>query len=103
MDEELFVFQLAMKKTEKTFKTSWKNPAIMCMSSYGPNFGFTDDKDDEYANVLDIKSNPNKIWCTCSGFQNFTTMEGLKVTNETLAGSALFFLTRMEVFEVMKQ
>ena len=102
MDEELFVFQLAVKKTEKTFKTFWDNPAIMCMSSNGPNFGFIG-KDDEYADVLRINSNPNKYWCACSRLQNFTTKDGLKVKSKRLAGSDRFRLTRMEVFEVIEQ
>ena len=102
MDEELFIFQLAVKNTETTFKIVWKHQAIKCRSSGGLKFGFID-TDDKYADVLDINSNPNKYWCACSALQNYKTKEGLTVTNETLAGSDRFRLTRMEVFEVIEE
>eukprot|EP00112_Aurelia_sp_Birch-Aquarium-sp1_P008379 Seg1920.3 transcript_id=Seg1920.3/GoldUCD/mRNA.D3Y31 product="BTB/POZ domain-containing protein KCTD7" protein_id=Seg1920.3/GoldUCD/D3Y31 len=101
-DKELFVFQLAVKQTEETFKTYWKNPGIMCMSSFGPMFGFID-SGDEFEDVLKINSTPNINWSTCKGLENFTTHDGLKVTNKRLAGSERFRLTRMEVFEVIER
>lgn len=105
LDKQLFIFQLAVKPTEKTFKISIANSGICCWWFNGPSFGFMTDKGMDpprktYNDVLQINSKPNVNACTCARLECFITEGGLRLTNETLAGSSRFHLAKMEVFHI---
>ena len=97
MDKDLFIFKLAVKPTETTFKTKLDNGFIDSIEFYGPCFGFVQE---ERYYVLYINSEPNRNICGCEGLQKHTTVEGVTVSSKTLAGGEEFLLTKMEVFQI---
>ena len=106
LDDKLFIFKLAVKQTDETFKTGYRKASISCWLLNGPTFSFmTDDKGmdpprEKFADVLKISCKPNVNKCSCDRLDGFAIEGGSKITNETLAGRSRFCLKRMEVFQI---
>ena len=98
MDEDFFIFKLAVKPSETTFKMKLDNGLIRTAESYGPCFGSAQETNVHCVVLID--SEPNRNMCACMGFENHTTAEGVTVSRKTLAGDEQFLLTKMEVFQI---
>ena len=67
MDKDLFLFKLAVKPTEKTFKVKLDNGFIDSTVFYGPCFGFVQE---ERYYVLGINNEPNRTYVDARDFKN---------------------------------
>lgn len=79
MDKDLFIFKLAVKPTEETFKRHFDDGFIVCykFNVNGPSFGFGSDGCN---GLLTIYDKPNENMCS-------------NVNKK-------FLLTKMEVFQI---